>query len=69
MGDRQLKIDAKLIQEEAAQKHGILLSEQRAAELAQEVNRLNSATAEAAKAIDLNDDPTIFTATLRQLKR
>ena len=64
-----MKIEGKLIQQEAEQKHGIKLSEQRAAELAEEVDRLNSATAEAAKAIDLNDDPTVFTATLRRLRR
>lgn len=66
---KAMKIDGKLIREEAAQKHGIALTEARAEELAQEVDRLNAATAAAAKNIDLNDDPTVFTAVLRKLKR
>ena len=64
-----MKIEGKLIREEAEQKHGIKLSATRAEELAQEVDRLNRATAEAAKSIDLNDDPTVFTAVLRKLRR
>jgi hypothetical protein len=64
-----MKIQGKLIQEEAEQKHGLKLTAERAEELAQEVDRLNTATAEAAKSIDLNDDPTVFTATLRKMRR
>ena len=64
-----MKIKGKLIREEAEQKHGIKLTEERAEELAQEVDRLNAATTEAAKSIDLNDDPTVFTAVLRKLRR
>lgn len=64
-----MKIEGKLIRQEAEQKHGIKLTAERAEELAQEVDRLNTATAEAAKAIDLNDDPTVFTAVLRRLRR
>ena len=64
-----MKINGKLILDEAEQKHGIKLTTERADELAQEVDRLNTATAEAAKAIDLNDDPTVFVATLRKLRR
>ena len=64
-----MKIKGDLIQQEAAQKHGIELTAERADELAHEVGRLNAATAEAAKSIEFNDDPTIFTAVLRKLRR
>jgi hypothetical protein len=64
-----MKIDPRLIQQEALQKHGIELTEARAAELAREVDRLNGSTAAAAEMIDLNDDPTAFVATLRRLAR
>lgn len=64
-----MKIDGRLIREEARQKHGIDLDAGRADEIAREVDRLNTATAEAAGAIDLNDDPTVFTAVLRRLRR
>ena len=64
-----MKIDGKLIREEARQKHGIELDAGRADELAEEVDRLNTATAEAAGSIGLDDDPTVFTAVLRRLRR
>lgn len=64
-----MKIDGRLVREEARQKHGIDLDADRADELAQEVDRLNAATAEAARSIDLDDDPTVFTAVLRGLRR
>ncbi len=64
-----MKIDGKLIREEARRKHGIDLDADRADELAREVDRLNTATAEAARSIGLDDDPTVFTAVLRGLRR
>ena len=64
-----MKIEGKLIRQEAEQKHGIKLTAERAEELAREVDRLNRATAEAVKSIDLNDDPTVFAAVLRKLQR
>jgi hypothetical protein len=64
-----MKIDPKLIRQEALQKHGIELTDARAAELAREVERLNNSTAAAAAVIDLNDDPTSFVAMLRRLAR
>ena len=64
-----MKIDGKLICEEAQKKYGIILAKQRGEELAEEVSRLNAIIMDAAKMIDINDDPTVFTAVLRKLKR
>ena len=59
------KISPDLIREHGAQLRRIALDEKRAAELAEEVARLNNTVMDAAdKRLDFNDDPGRFAALL-----
>jgi len=59
------KISPDLIREHGAQLRRIALDEKRAAELAEEVARLNNTVMDAAdKRLDFNDDPGRFAAFL-----
>ena len=59
------KITPGLIREHGAQLRRIALDEQRAAELAEEIERLNDAVLNAAeKRLEFNDDPNRFAALL-----
>lgn len=62
-----MPIDAKLIIAQSEQLYGLRLSERRAEELAEEVERLNTATAAAATSLELEDQPQRHAATLRAL--
>ena len=58
------KITAALIRAHGAALRRIELDEQRAAEVAAEVERLNNAVLDAARRIDFNDEPARFPAYL-----
>ena len=59
------KITPELIREQGARLRGLALEETRAAELAQEVARLNQTVMDAAeKRLEFNDDPGRFAALL-----
>ena len=58
------KISPELIREHGAQLRRIALDEKRAAEVADEVARLNNAVIDAADRLDFNDDPARFAALL-----
>ena len=63
------KIDADLIRRHGAALRGIDLTEKRAAEIAIEVERHNSAIRAAAQVLDFNDEPARFLSTLSELKQ
>ena len=58
------KVTAELIQEHGRALRQIEIDTRRAAELADEVERLNSAVMNAAVRLDFNDDPARFAALL-----
>jgi hypothetical protein len=63
------KITPELIRLMAAQLRGLDVSRERAAELANEVARVNDAARAAADHSGLNDEPSRFAATMNALKR
>lgn len=58
------KVTAQLIRDHGRQLARLDIAEQRAAELATEVDRLNRAVLEGATRLDFNDEPARFTALL-----
>src|SRR5690349_16874204 len=64
----QNKITPELIRLIAAQLRGLEVSEERAAQLAVEVARVNDAARAAATGNDLNDEPSRYAVTLAGLK-
>ena len=61
------KIQPELIVLEAAQLRGVKVSEQRARELAADVQRVCDAAADVSQDADFNDEPARFTPTLARL--
>lgn len=58
------KLTAQLVRDHGRQLVRLDISEQRAGELAAEVERLNNAVLDAAARLDFNDEPSRFTALL-----
>ena len=58
------KVTPGMIREHGAQLRRITLDEKRAAEVAEEVARLNDTVIDAAEKLDFNDDPARFAALL-----
>ncbi|MEO7726297.1 MAG: hypothetical protein ABIS45_03525 [Burkholderiales bacterium] len=61
------KIQSELILLEAAQLRGVKVSEQRAGELAADVQRVCDAALAVSRDADFNDEPSRFTSTLARL--
>ncbi len=63
-----MKITYDLILKQAQRLHGIALSEERAAELCEEVETINRQTSEAVASLQVEDEPADFERALLDLK-
>ena len=63
------KVSAQLIASQARQLHQADLTEQRCAELAEEVGNYNGKVAEAALELEFDNEPAEFAKLLRSLRR